>query len=92
MNRIVKERIRMKKVFVGNINYNTTEEELKDAFSECGNVAEVKIIKDFETGKSKGFAFVSLGDDSSLQAALKLNGKDVNGREIRVNEAFDKKK
>jgi len=82
----------MKKVFIGNINYTTTEEELKEAFDECGTVTEVKIIKDFESGRSKGFGFITLGDEETFNNALKMDGKEVSGRAIRVNEAFEKKK
>lgn len=77
-----------KKLYVGNISYNTTEQSLVDAFSQFGTVESAKIITDRETGRSKGFAFVEMSSDSEAQAAIsKLNGHVTDGRTITVNEA-----
>ncbi|MBG7608821.1 MAG: RNA-binding protein [Verrucomicrobia bacterium] len=73
-------------IYVGNLPYTATEEEVSDLFAEHGPVERVKIITDRETGQSKGFAFVTLGDESQLNAAIEaLNEKDFQGRALRVN-------
>jgi RNA recognition motif-containing protein len=73
-------------IYVGNLPYTATEEEVSDLFAAYGSVERVKIITDRETGQSKGFAFVTLGDQSQLNAAIEgLNEKDYHGRALRVN-------
>ena len=73
-------------IYVGNLPYSATEEEVSDLFVEFGPVERVKIITDRETGQSKGFAFVTLGDQSQLNAAIEaVNEKDFQGRALRVN-------
>jgi RNA recognition motif-containing protein len=80
-----------KKLYVGNLSYNTTEESLKTYFSNYGTVASSKVIFDRETGNSKGFGFIEMGADEEAAAAIEgTNGKDFEGRQIRVNEAMDK--
>lgn len=75
-------------IYVGNLPYDTEESVLRTAFEEFGTVEAVKIIIDHETGRSKGFAFVSMSDqDESKKAVAELDGADVNGRAIKVNEA-----
>ena len=76
----------MKTIYVGNINYQATEDDLKPVFSEYGEVISVKIINDRETGRSKGFGFVEMesGADTAIE---ELDGKDFQGRRLRVNEA-----
>ncbi len=81
----------MKKLYVGNLPFNTQESEVRDMFSEYGSVDDVKIITDRETGRSRGFAFVQMGNDSEADAAMEgLNGKDMNGRALVVNEARER--
>ncbi len=81
----------MKKIYVGNLNFATTEEKLSSLFSQYGEVASVTIIKDKFTEQSKGFGFVEMSDDSSASSAISaLDGKEVDGRRVRVNEAVDK--
>ena len=76
----------MKTLYVGNINYQATEEDLRPLFAEYGEVISVKIINDRETGRSKGFGFVEM--ESGADAAIEeLNGKEFEGRRLRVNEA-----
>ena len=76
------------KLFVGNLSFNTTENELQDAFAACGTVSEVNLITDRMSGRSKGFAFVTMGTPEEAQNAINsLNGKDVNGRAMNVSEA-----
>ena len=80
-----------KKLYVGNLSYNTTEDSLRNYFSGFGNVASVKIIFDRETGNSKGFGFIEMSSDDEANAAIAgTNGTELDGRSIRVNEAMDK--
>lgn len=80
-----------KKIFVGGISWNTDEEGLREAFSEYGNVVEAKIITDRETGRSRGFGFVTFEESSSVEQAVSaMDGQELDGRSIKVNEAQDK--
>jgi RNA recognition motif-containing protein len=75
-------------IYVGNLSYEVTEEDLKEAFQVFGEVDTVKVIKDNYTGKSKGFGFVEMPAKSEAQSAIEgLNGKDLKGRSLNVNEA-----
>jgi RNA recognition motif-containing protein len=75
-------------IYVGNLPYDVTEEELQKAFSAFGSVQTVKIIKDMYSGKSKGFGFVEMPSKDDGQAAIDgLNGKDFKGRTLNVNQA-----
>ena len=75
-------------IYVGNLSYEVTEEELKEAFEDFGEVETVKIIKDKYTGRSKGFGFVEMsGKAKALSAIDGLNGKELKGRPLTVNEA-----
>lgn len=77
-----------KKLYVGNLSYSMTNEELSNAFSQCGEVVSVKIIMDQATGRSKGFAFVEMAEEDGAQKAIEqLDGKDLAGRTLRVSEA-----
>ncbi len=76
------------KLYVGNLSYDATEEELKSLFSQAGVVQSVAIIKDRETGRSKGFAFVEMSNQAEAQAAIsQLNGKQYRDRALTVNIA-----
>ena len=78
-------------IYVGNLPYTATEDDLTGLFAAYGPVERVKIITDRETGRSKGFAFVTLGDQSQLNAAIEaLNGYDYQGRALRVNASDPK--
>jgi RNA recognition motif-containing protein len=78
-------------IYVGNLPYSATEEDVSGLFASYGPVERVKIITDRETGRSKGFAFVTLGDQSQLNAAIEaLNGFDYQGRALRVNASEPK--
>ena len=80
-----------KKVYVGNLNYSTTEDTLQGLFAAYGDVLSVAIIKDRYTQQSKGFGFVEMAnDDAAAKAIGELNGREVDGRKVRVNEAEDK--
>ncbi len=77
-----------KRLYVGNLPYRMSEEELADVFAQAGEVADVAIVIDRDTGRSKGFGFVEMADDAGAQAALQeLNGAQVGGRTIKVAEA-----
>lgn len=81
----------MKKLFVGNLSFKTTESELRDMFSKAGEVSEAVIIMDRDRGVSKGFGFVTMTNDAEADAAIEMwNGKEVDGRALTVNEARPK--
>jgi cold-inducible RNA-binding protein len=81
------------KLYVGNLSYETTEEQLKELFAEAGNVASVKIITDRQTGQPRGFAFVEMETKAEGQKAISmLNGRNVEGRPLAVNEARPQQK
>jgi RNA recognition motif-containing protein len=80
------------KVYVGNMSYSTTSENVKELFEKFGKITSVKLITDFNTGQSKGFAFVEMESETEAENAVKaLNGMEVNGRQIVVSEAREKK-
>ena len=82
-----------KRIYVGNLSYDTTEEDLKQAFAAHGEVASVNVITDRFSGKSKGFAFVEMSNDTEADEAIKqLNNKEVGGRNLRVSEARPQEK
>jgi RNA recognition motif-containing protein len=77
-----------KKLYVGGLSYNTTEQTLQSAFEQVGEVVSVNIITDRETGRSKGFGFVEMATEDAAQAAIeKYNGQEFEGRRLTVNEA-----
>lgn len=77
-----------KKLYVGGLPYSTSDNELKDAFSQAGSVTSATIIMDRMSGRSKGFGFVEMSTDAEAQAAIDMwNGKDFGGRTLTVNEA-----
>lgn len=80
-----------RKLYVGNLPYSATQQTLQDAFNQCGTVDSVNVIMDRDSGQSKGFAFVEMSSDSEAQKAIQeLNGTDLDGRTIKVNEAKPK--
>jgi RNA recognition motif-containing protein len=77
-----------KKLYVGNLSYATSDSELQQMFEQFGTVQSAQIIMDRDSGRSKGFGFVEMGNDQEAQAAITgLNGKEVGGRSLTVNEA-----
>jgi RNA recognition motif-containing protein len=77
-----------KKIYVGNLSYQTTSDELRTYFATYGNVVSAEVLKDRDSGRSKGFGFVEMGSDQEAQAAIAgLHGKDFGGRPLTVNEA-----
>ena len=78
----------MTNIYVGNLSYNATEDQLRDAFGAFGEVTSVAIIKDRETGRPRGFAFVEMEDSDAAQRAIEgVNGQPIDGRPVNVNEA-----
>ena len=83
----------MKKLFVGNLSWNTADAELSDAFSRFGEITEAKVITDRNTGRSRGFGFITFEDSEAADKAIsEMNGTSIDGREITVNEAQDKRR
>jgi len=75
-------------IYVGNLSYEATDDDLREAFSAFGQVASANIIKDRDTGRSRGFGFVEMPNQQEAQAAIAgLNGKDLKGRALNINEA-----
>jgi RNA recognition motif-containing protein len=82
-----------KKLYIGSLSYDTTEESLKDLFSQAGTVTSVAIIVDKNSGRSKGFGFVEMSSEEEAQKAIEMfNGKELDGRNIIVDEAKPMKK
>ena len=80
-----------KKIYIGNIPFTSTEEELRTVFERHGDVASVSVITDRETGRSRGFAFVEMDDSSAAETAMSaLDGSQMGGRSLRVNEAQER--
>jgi cold-inducible RNA-binding protein len=79
------------RLYVGNLAFQTTEDEIRDTFCTCGTVSEVKLVLDRVTGGSRGFAFVSMGSDQEATKAIaELDGRMLDGRPLRVNEAQER--
>ena len=80
----------MKTIYVGNLPFSATEEEIRELFEQHGTVLSVKLITDRETGRPRGFGFVEMEGDGTQAAIDALNGADFNGRSLRVNEARER--
>jgi RNA recognition motif-containing protein len=78
-------------IYVGNLPFSTTVEELKEIFTEYGNVISAKIIMDRETGKPRGFGFVEMSENAGRKAITELEGAELDGKVLTVNEAREKK-
>src|SRR5215211_6629253 len=76
-----------KRIYVGNLSYQTTENDLTTLFEQAGQVESVNVITDRDTGRSKGFAFVEMSNEDADKAITQFNGAEVNGRALTVNEA-----
>ena len=80
-----------KKLYVGNLSFDATESEVRDAFAACGDIAAVSIVTDRMTGRSRGFAFVEMAtDDMATRAIEQMNGQSLHGRPLRVSEAVER--
>lgn len=81
------------KIYVGNLPWSCTDQELSELFSDAGEVSTATVITDRETGRSRGFGFVEMNDDAAANKAIAdLNGKEMGGRPLRVNEANERKR
>jgi len=80
----------MAKIYVGNLPFSTTDAELRSLFSQHGTVESINLPADRETGRPRGFAFVEMSQADAARAIQNLNGKDLGGRPLRVNEAEDR--
>jgi len=80
----------MKSIYVGNLPYSASEEEVKQLFAQYGEVKSVKLVNDKETGRPKGFGFVQMDDAPAASAIAELDGKQFGGRGLRVNEARER--
>jgi RNA recognition motif-containing protein len=80
----------MKKIFVGNLAWKVDDQELENMFAKYGEVQSAKVISDRETGRSRGFGFVEMEDGAADDAIEGLNGVEIDGRDLRVNEANDR--
>ena len=81
----------MKKIYVGNLPWSTTEDQLREFFGGFGSVESVAIITDRDTGRSRGFAFVEMEDADADKAIAEGNGRQMDGRALRINEAQDRR-
>jgi cold-inducible RNA-binding protein len=79
-----------KQLYVGNLPYSVSESEVGELFEQCGPVLSVKLVMDRETGRPKGFGFVEMEDAPAAAAIQKLNGTEIGGRALRVNEARER--
>lgn len=82
----------MTKLFVGNLSFDTTEDSLRALFTQHGTVESVKIISDRDTGRPRGFGFIEMSNSDASRAMQALNGKDFEGRSLKVNEAQERER
>lgn len=80
----------VKKIYVGNLPFTSTEEEVRELFEQHGTVDSVKLITDRDTGRPRGFGFIEMDDDAAAAAIQTLNGTELGGRRLVVNEARDR--
>ncbi len=80
----------MKKIYVGNLPWSADDNALRDLFSTIGEVHSVAVIADRDTGRSRGFGFIEMENGDADKAISELNGKELDGRELRINEARDR--
>ena len=80
----------MKRIYVGNLPWSSDDASLRELFETIGSVQSAAVIKDRETGRSRGFGFIEMDDSDADKAISELNGREVDGRELRVNEARER--
>ncbi|WP_422134059.1 RNA recognition motif domain-containing protein [Endozoicomonas sp. ALD040] len=78
------------KLFIGNLPFSSDESDLQQAFEQFGEIDEIRVITDRETGRSRGFAFITFAESDNAQSALTMDGKELNGRPLRVNFATER--
>lgn len=84
------ENLQMKKIYIGNLPYRATEQEIQSAFAQYGAIEEIALIKDRHSGRPKGFGFVTFETADAAQGALKMDGQDFQGRTLKVSIAKEK--
>ena len=77
-------------LYIGNLAYTAVEEDLEQAFESFGEIEDIKLMRDRETGRSRGFAFITFEKESESEAAMVMDGKEIAGRAVRVNQAKEK--
>ena len=82
----------VKKIYVGNLPWSATDAELRDLFSSIGTVHSAAVVSDRETGRSRGFGFIEMDEGDAERAISELNGRDIGGRALRVNEAQERQR
>jgi len=82
----------VKKIYVGNLPWSATDAELRDLFSTIGTVHSAAVVSDRETGRSRGFGFIEMDEGDAEKAISELNGRDMGGRALRVNEAQERQR
>ena len=82
----------MKKIYVGNLSFNSTDDDVNQLFSQHGTVHSLALINDRETGRPRGFGFVEMDDGAATTAIAALDGHEMDGRNLRVNEAQDRQR
>jgi RNA recognition motif-containing protein len=88
---ILRRKVKMRNLFVGNMSFQTTESDLRTAFEQYGEIARIQVMTDRDTGRARGFAFVEMADEQAAANAIAgLNGKELDGRALNVNEAKPK--
>ena len=80
------------KIYVGNLNYDTSENDLRGFFENCGSITDVSILQDKITGKARGFAFVTFEDTAGMNKAIGLSGEEMMGRTLKISQAEQKKR
>ena len=88
----VRSFVNVKKIYVGNLSWGSTEDDVRNFFSKFGTVESVAVITDRETGRSRGFGFVEMDDAGAEKAISEANGQDLDGRALRVNEAQERQR
>ncbi len=88
----VRSFVNVKKIYVGNLSWGATEDDVRNFFSKFGTVESVAVITDRETGRSRGFGFVEMDDAGAEKAISEANGQDLDGRALRVNEAQERQR
>jgi RNA recognition motif-containing protein len=84
---MTRERIQMKKIYVGNLPFSATEDDVRELFGRYGEVESVNLITDRETGRARGFGFVEMAEEDATNAIRSLDGETMDGRQLKVNEA-----
>ncbi len=80
----------MKKLYIGNLPFTATEDDIRETFGAHGEVHSIALINDRETGRPRGFGFIEMDDDAAMKAQQALDGQELGGRALKVNEAQDK--